>query len=258
MYKIFIRCSIIVVLSFVTSQMFAQGIAVNSDSSSADANAILDVKSTTKGFLPPRMTAAQRATLSFSLGAVQKGMLVADATDGHLLSWNGSGWDSTILKGQDIVGVNAVTNTVSLNSGTSAGDLVTWNGTNWINSQPAVQHFSLTATNMQPYITVNYCIASSGVFPSRSDDEPYIGEIQIFSFGFAPTNWLQCNGQLIAISSHTAMFSLLGTYYGGNGITTFGIPDLRGRAPLHMGTGSGLSPYTLGQSGGSETATFTR
>jgi microcystin-dependent protein len=76
---------------------------------------------------------------------------------------------------------------------------------------------------------------------------PFIGEIRIMSFNFAPTNWQMCNGQTIAITSYEAMFSLLGTTYGGNGTTTFGLPNMQGRVGLHMGTG-----YTLGQKGGEE------
>ena len=86
---------------------------------------------------------------------------------------------------------------------------------------------------------------------------PYLGEIRIFAFNFAPKGWAMCNGQLLAISSNTALFSLLGTYYGGNGQTTFALPDLRGRVPIHQGQGQGLSPYSVGQNGGTESVTLT-
>jgi microcystin-dependent protein len=85
---------------------------------------------------------------------------------------------------------------------------------------------------------------------------PYLGEIRIFSGNFAPKGWAMCNGQLLAISSNTALFSLIGTYYGGNGQTTFALPDLRGRAPIHQGQGHGLSPYNIGQNGGNENVTL--
>ncbi len=86
--------------------------------------------------------------------------------------------------------------------------------------------------------------------------DPFIGEIRMFAGNFAPRGWQFCNGQLLAISQWSAVFALLGTTYGGNGQTTFGLPDLRGRAPLHWGTGNGLSPYSLGQVGGVENVTL--
>ena len=87
--------------------------------------------------------------------------------------------------------------------------------------------------------------------------QPYLSEIQIFGFDFAPKNWAQCNGQILPIAQNQALFSLLGTAYGGNGTTTFALPDLRGRVPVHMGQGAGLSPFNMGQVGGSETHTLT-
>ena len=87
--------------------------------------------------------------------------------------------------------------------------------------------------------------------------EPFIGQIQIFGFSFAPNGWARCDGQLLAISSWTALFSLLGTTYGGDGRTTFGLPGLRGRTPLHQGSGPGLSPKSMGQRSGNETTFLT-
>lgn len=87
--------------------------------------------------------------------------------------------------------------------------------------------------------------------------EPFIGQIIMFGGNFAPRGWALCDGQLLAISSHSALFSILGTTYGGDGQTTFGLPDLRGRAPVHAGHGPGLSAYRLGEKTGSETVTLT-
>jgi len=87
--------------------------------------------------------------------------------------------------------------------------------------------------------------------------EPFLGEIRMFGGNFAPRGWAFCDGQLLAIAQNTALFSLLGTTYGGDGRTTFGLPDLRGRAPIHEGSGPGLSNYPLGSKGGSETTTLT-
>lgn len=86
--------------------------------------------------------------------------------------------------------------------------------------------------------------------------ESYIGEIRAFAGNFAPQGWALCDGSLLSIASNTALFSLIGTTYGGDGQTTFGLPDLRGRALIHQGTGAGLSPYTIGEQIGTETATL--
>lgn len=87
--------------------------------------------------------------------------------------------------------------------------------------------------------------------------EPFTGEIRMFGFNFAPRNWAFCNGQLLPISQNSALFSLLGTMYGGDGRTTFGLPNLQSRVPVHQGTGPGLSNRQMGQTGGAETVTLT-
>lgn len=87
--------------------------------------------------------------------------------------------------------------------------------------------------------------------------EPFIGMIVMFGGNFAPRSWALCDGQLLAISSNSALFSILGTTYGGDGRTTFGLPDLRGRAAIHPGNGPGLSSYRLGEKGGREQVTLT-
>ena len=87
--------------------------------------------------------------------------------------------------------------------------------------------------------------------------EPFLGQIQAFGFNFAPRGWAMCQGQLLSIAQNTALFSLLGTQFGGNGQTTFGLPDLRGRCLVGMGQGPGLSPVDIGQVGGSESVTLT-
>jgi microcystin-dependent protein len=86
--------------------------------------------------------------------------------------------------------------------------------------------------------------------------DPFLGEIRIFPFGFAPVGWASCNGQLLAISQNTALFSLFGTTFGGDGRTTFGLPNLQGASPMHPGQGPGLSLYDLGQTGGSPNVTL--
>ncbi len=87
--------------------------------------------------------------------------------------------------------------------------------------------------------------------------EPFIGQVILFAGNFAPRSWALCNGQLLPISQYSALFSILGTTYGGDGVTTFALPDLRGRAPVHAGHGPGLSNYSLGERTGTETVTLT-
>src|SRR5215467_12522649 len=86
--------------------------------------------------------------------------------------------------------------------------------------------------------------------------DPFVAEIRIFPFNFAPKGWAFCDGQLLPLSQNTALFSLLGTTYGGNGKSNFALPDLQGRAPMHPGQGPGLSLHDLGETGGSETVSL--
>lgn len=88
--------------------------------------------------------------------------------------------------------------------------------------------------------------------------DSYIGEIRIFAGNFAPKDWAFCHGQLLSISSNAALFSILGVQYGGDGKTTFALPDLRGRAPMHQGSGAGLTPRTIGAEEGNPTVTLTQ
>src|SRR4051812_7400990 len=86
--------------------------------------------------------------------------------------------------------------------------------------------------------------------------DPFVAEIRVFPFNFAPKGWAWCDGQLLPISQNTALFSLLGTTYGGDGKSNFALPDLQGRAPMHPDQGPGLSLHDLGETGGSETVTL--
>jgi microcystin-dependent protein len=87
--------------------------------------------------------------------------------------------------------------------------------------------------------------------------DQFIAEIRLFPFNFAPTGWAMCLGQLVSISQYTALFSLLGTNFGGNGTSTFALPNLQGTSPMHWGNGAGLSSYYLGEVAGSATVTLT-
>lgn len=112
-------------------------------------------------------------------------------------------------------------------------------------------------TNVQPYLCINFIISLFGIFPSQSGGsgsaEPFLSELRLFSFGFAPGGWAMCNGQFLPINQNQGLFSLLGTTYGGNGQTTFALPDLRGRVPMHEGSG-----HTLGEQGGQQAHTLTQ
>src|ERR1700710_273230 len=87
--------------------------------------------------------------------------------------------------------------------------------------------------------------------------DPYIGEIRMFGGNFAPNGWLFCQGQLLSIADYDTLFNLIGTTYGGDGQTTFALPDLRGRVPIHRGTASSHTTYVIGQRAGSESVTLT-
>ena len=103
----------------------------------------------------------------------------------------------------------------------------------------------------QPSLVVRCLIALQGLFPSRNQDA-YLGDIKYVGFNFAQRGWANCDGQLLPIAQNSALFSLLGTIYGGNGSTTFALPDMRGRAPIHVGQGNGLSNRTQGTRYGAE------
>jgi len=114
--------------------------------------------------------------------------------------------------------------------------------------------------NMPPFLTLRCIIALQGTFPSRGgvNTNAYIGEIRWFAGNFAPGGYSDCNGDLLPIAENTALFSILGTTYGGDGRTTFGLPNMEGRMPLHDGRGPGLTSYRLGQIGGTETVTLSQ
>lgn len=144
----------------------------------------------------------------------------------------------------------------------TTGQILSYNNNNWVATDITRTTSSVggnvAVNNLQPYLVLNYQIATQGIFPSRNGDGDFIGEIMLSGFNFETRGYAFCNGQLISIQQNTALFALLGTTYGGNGQTTFGLPDLRGRVAMHFGQGGpGLTNYTLGQSSGTETNTLT-
>ncbi|MBS4000897.1 MAG: tail fiber protein [Desulfobulbaceae bacterium] len=175
-----------------------------------------------------------------------------DGADGQVLVTDGTGnlsWETPASGGSGI----------PVPSGAVANDLLSFDGTNWIARNIVIQNTGSgqSVNNMQPYLAVYYSIALYGIFPSRNNTEPFIGAISIHGFNFAPRNWAFCEGQLLSIAQNTALFSLLGTTYGGNGQTTFALPDLRGRVPIGPGQGPGLTNRSWGEVGGTETITIT-
>lgn len=105
-------------------------------------------------------------------------------------------------------------------------------------------------------IILSLLVASSLTTLKAQASEPFLGQIAFVAFNFAPDGWAECNGQLLSISQNTALFSLLGTTYGGNGQTTFALPDMRGRVLMHAGQGPQLSPRQQGERGGTEVHTL--
>ena len=100
------------------------------------------------------------------------------------------------------------------------------------------------------------CLGTTAISTTASAQTPFLGEIHAFGYTFCPRGWTDANGQLLPIASYSALFSLYGTTYGGDGRTTFGLPDLRGRTPIHTGQGPGLTNRVLGSSGGTEMETL--
>lgn len=144
-------------------------------------------------------------------------------------------------------------------SETVTGDLMTYDGTNWVSKKLVMGYTGggQVIDNRQPSLVLNYCIATNGIYPMRSSIEPFYGEIELFAFNFVPEYYAACNGQLMNIYENSVLFSLLGTQFGGNGSTTFALPDLRGRVVIGQGQGTGLSNYGMGQKFGSEAITVT-
>jgi microcystin-dependent protein len=107
--------------------------------------------------------------------------------------------------------------------------------------------------NMQPFIAIHFIIA---LYKNTDPDEPFMGEVRMFAGARAPQGWETCNGQHVSAQQHTALYSLLGTIYGGDTTTAFRLPDLGGRVPIGAGTGVGLSPRALGATGGAGQASL--
>lgn len=115
---------------------------------------------------------------------------------------------------------------------------------------------------MRKFVKTTAAVSALAAFgvatPAQAGSDAYLGEIMMTAASFCPRGTAELNGQLLSIAQNDALFSLMGTYYGGNGTTTFALPDLRGRVPMHYGQGNGLTPYMMGQQGGQERVTLTQ
>ena len=244
---------LLIVCSMIGSFSLTAQVAFTTDGSDADASAMLDVKSTDKGILVPRMTTAERDAIV----APATGLLIylTDANDFYF--FDGAVWKqfSGASDGDWIINGNNMSTTANVGIGTSPNEeldgIGTVNGTNFTGDGSTLTFG--TNSNMQPSLGISYIIALVGIFPSQNKSVlPFIGEISMFAGNFAPQGWAFCNGQLLSINQNQALFSILGTTYGGDGETTFALPDLRGSAPMHHGNGIGLTPRDLGEKVGAE------
>jgi microcystin-dependent protein len=217
-------------------------VAINSDGSGPNASAMLDVKSGNKGILIPRMTSTERGLIA----GPATGLLVYQTnTPAGYYYFNGTSWKQMI-------------DAASSGSNPVSGSLLSFDGTNWVSKNILVNPAGLSqpVSIRNPYLCLNYCISLYGIFPQQSGIDPFIGEIELFAFAFIPNGWALCNGQLISIAENSALFALIGTTYGGDGVTTFALPDLRGRTPIGQGQGPGLYSQTVGNFAGSEFITI--
>lgn len=158
-------------------------------------------------------------------------------------------------------GISITDNNVSIADGKTINNVKVWDGSSWVNK--AVSVSSGTVGNGQafnhrdPYLGLSYQIALRGIYPSRNGADPFVGEIMLFAGSYAVNGYALCEGQLLLIQAYQLLYTVLGTTYGGDGVTTFALPDLRSRTPVHAGQGPGLSPIQLGEKSGSENVTLT-
>jgi len=250
---------LLLAILMMTGYTIIAQMAVTTDGSTADGSAMLDVKSNDKGMLIPRMSASERDLIS----APATGLLVYVTDVNNFYFYDGSAWIQ-FSGGSDsdwVISGNNMVSSVSGNVGIGvpnpnaklevAGNV---KGTSFQGNGNTLTFGN--NSNMQPSLGVNYIIATTGYYPpypkGTKGIDPYIGEIIMFAGNYAPQGYAFCNGQILSIASNQALFSILGTTYGGNGVTTFALPDLRGRVPMGPGTGPGLTNRVLGQNIGVE------
>ena len=210
---------------FFTSVIRAQSVSINTDGAAAHASALLDIQSDSKGLLVPRMTEAQKG----SILAPATGLMIYQ-TDGlsGFYYFTGNSWTN-------------VASGLSFADGGAAYDFLT--------KSPVTGEINYRKGHGA--VGVNYIIALQGTFPPQIGPATYgtvvLGEIRLFAGSFAPVGWAFCQGQLLTINQNQALFSLLGTTFGGNGQTTFALPDLRGATPVQPGTSTANYSWAPGQ-----------
>jgi microcystin-dependent protein len=244
----------LVIFLLCTYQTNAQSTTITPGNSQPNITAT----STNNGILVPQISLTASLASASPVTNPAIGLLIYNIGENQVKGfyyWTGTTWQymATAIPFTSTAPISITSNKIQLNAGTAAGQLLTWNGNNWVNTNQKPTQF---VDNHQPYLTLNYCIALQGVFPSRNGIEPFVGELGLFAFNFAPKGWALCNGQILPINQNQALFSLLGTTYGGDGRITFALPDLRGRVAVGWGQGPGLSDYQLGQTGGTEVFTI--
>jgi microcystin-dependent protein len=244
---------------------FAQSASITSDGSNAHPSAMLDVKSTNKGMLVPRMTTAQRTAIA----SPAKGLLVFDNDTGDFWFYNGIAWTS-LTSGNPVNEWTRNGNNIHNNNSGNVGigqtnpstklevagvvkantiEVVQGNQYDNINKGAGT---SITYTKGNKGLGINYIIATKGQFPTTGTGNPaytniILGEIRLFCGNFAPVGFAFCNGQILSIASNEPLFQLIGTTFGGNGTTTFALPDLRGAVPVGTGTPVGGASWNWGE-----------
>jgi microcystin-dependent protein len=231
-----VKSFIISTLLLISSSAIAQSVAINNDASLPHPSSMLDVKSNARGVLVPRVALTNRNVAAPVISPTNSLLVYNTATAG--------------------TGVNSV-----------VPGFYYWNSTSWI---PIGQTTNAAITGKNHFLVqdstgqtgtkkgygaqaINYIIATSGIYPCRSDctgynyDYTIMGEIKLFAGDFAPAGWALCNGQLLSINQNQALFSLLLFNYGGNGVTTFALPDLRSAVPLHFGASTTGQSWNIGE-----------
>jgi microcystin-dependent protein len=260
---------LIITNGIIISCLGQQSVSINNTGTAANASAILDVSSTTKGMLIPRMDSIQRkAILNTAVG-----LMVFDNSTNSFWFYQASGWTELQSvstnpwqkSGNNIYNSNS--GDVGINNPNPKRRLEVYGD---VKADSAFITNTATATDFLVVqdangqvghrktfygLGFNYCISLQGVYPSQGrpadslsasstlSADPFIGEIMLFAGNFPPNGWAYCNGQLLPISQYVALFSILGTTYGGDGVSTFALPDFRNAVPVGFGNN-----WLLGQS----------
>ncbi len=234
--KTTILTTLLVILSL---GLFAQ-VGINSDNSAPNTSAMLDVKSTTQGMLAPRMTLNQRD----SIANASTGLLIYQTDEeAGFYSYSGIAWQK--------VSPSTYENVMGTND-----QVLAHNSTTWVAQTPSTGSTGSgqSIENRQPSLGIRYLICVDGDYPTAGStpSSPFMGQITLFAGTSDPGGWISCEGQLLSISAYSSLYTILSTTYGGDGITTFGLPDLSGRIPIGQGTGFGLSSVSTGEKLGTE------